>query len=240
MAFEPFMQILRGLQGKRTNASIGDIQNSQQMAFLRNLQKEMNQEDKLSISLQELNVVVFDIETTGFSPEKGDSILSIGATKMCGTTILEEETFYSLVHYDQEIPHEIVQLTGITNEQVKEAQQLADVFIKFIKFIQDCTLVAHHATHERNFMQHASSKLFRTPFKHRIVDTSFLFKVVEPKMNLVTLEDLCTHNGIPIINRHHALGDAKMTAKLWSMYVEKAKQIGCETLNDVYSRYARI
>jgi len=240
MAFEPFMQILRGLQGKRTNASLGDIQNSQQMAFLRHLQKEMNQEDKLSISLQELNVVVFDIETTGFSPEKGDSILSIGAIKMCGTTILEEETFYSLIHYDQEIPREIVQLTGITNEQVKEAQQLADVFIKFIKFIQDCTLVAHHATHERNFMQHACSKLFRTPFKHRIVDTSFLFKVIEPQMNLVTLEDLCTHNGIPIIDRHHALGDAKMTAKLWSMYVEKAKQIGCETLNDVYSRYARI
>lgn len=240
MAFEPFMQILRGLQGKRTNVGLGDIQNAQQMAFLRNLQKEMNRQDTLDISLQELNVVVFDIETTGFSPEKGDGILSIGATKMCGPMILEEEIFYSLVHYEKEIPEDIVQLTGITNEQVKLAAPLSDVLIKFLQFKQDCTLVAHHAAHERSFMEHASSTLVRTPFKHRIVDTSFLFKVIEPNLNLVTLDELCIHNGIPIVDRHHALGDAKMTAKLWSIYLEKAKHIGCETLNDVYHRFARI
>lgn len=240
MAFEPFMQILRGLQGKRTNVGLGDIQNAQQMAFLRNMQKEMNRQDSLDISLEELNVVVFDIETTGFYPEKGDGILSIGAMKMCGSTILEEEIFYSLVHYDKEIPGDIVQLTGITNEQVMNAAPLSNVLIKFLQFKQDYTLVAHHAAHERSFMEHASSTLFRTPFKHRIVDTSFLFKVIEPNMDLVKLEDLCMHVDIPIVDRHHALGDAKMTAKLWSIYLEKAKQIGCETLNDVYHRFARI
>ncbi|KQL36510.1 exonuclease domain-containing protein [Psychrobacillus sp. FJAT-21963] len=240
MAFEPFMQILRGLQGKRTNIGLGDIRNTQQMAFLRHLQKEMNQEDALNIPLHELNVVVFDIETTGFSPEKGDGILSIGATKMYGTTILEEDNFYSLVRYEKEIPEHIVQLTGITNEQVLEAKPLADVFIKFLEYKQDCTLVAHHATHERNFLQSASSLLFRTPFKHRIVDTSFLFKIIEPKMNMTTLEELCSHNNIPVVGRHHALGDAKMTAKLWSIYLEKAQLIGCETLHDVYNRFARM
>ena len=240
MAFEPFMQIFRSLQGKRSNVALGDIQNAQQLAFLRNLQKEVNQEDSLSIPLEKLNVVVFDIETTGFSPEKGDGIISIGATKMCGTKIQEEEVFYSLVHYGKEIPQEIVQLTGITNEQVKEAAPLSEVLINFLQFKESSTLVAHHATHERNFMQHASSKLFRTPFKHRIVDTSFLFKVIEPKMDLVKLEDLCAHNNIPIVGRHHALSDAKMTAKLWSIYLEKAEQIGCENLHDVYNRFSRI
>ena len=83
----------------------------------------LNQEDALNIPLHELNVVVFDIETTGFSPEKGDGILSIGATKMYGTTILEEDNFYSLVRYEKEIPEHIVQLTGITNEQVLEAKE---------------------------------------------------------------------------------------------------------------------
>lgn len=240
MAFEPFMQILRGIQGKSTNVSIGEIQNSQQMAYLRHLQRERDKEDVLSISLEKLNVVVFDIETTGFFPDKGDGIISIGATKMRGTTILEEETFYSLVHYDKDIPQEIVTLTGITNEQVKEAQQLADILIEFFKFTQDCTLVAHHSIHEKTFMQHASTKLFRTPFKHRIVDTSFLFKVVDPHIEIITLEDLCTHNNIPVIDRHHALGDAKMTAQLWSIYLKKAKEKGYETLNDVYNHFSRI
>ncbi|MFP3918881.1 exonuclease domain-containing protein [Lysinibacillus telephonicus] len=239
MAFEPFMQLLRGIQGRRAQG-IGGIQNSHQMAYLRHLQKEINKEDAMHVPLNGLNVVVFDIETTGFSPEKGDSILSIGAIKMCGAKMLEEQEFYSLIQYDKEIPPNIVQLTGITNEQVSTAPPLADVLIKFFEFIGDSTLVAHHATHERTFMQFASAKLFKTSFKHRIVDTSFLYKIVEPHFQNVALERLCEHNGIPIVDRHNALGDAKMTAMLWSIYLEKSLKIGCETLNDVYNYFARM
>lgn len=240
MAFEPFMQILRGIQGRRNHGGISDIQNSQQMAYLRHLQKEIDKEkeDTMNISLKKLNVVVFDIETTGFYPEKGDSILSIGATKMCGSNIYEGKTFYSLIQYDKQVPTEITELTGITNEQVKNAPPLADVLIKFLEFIQDSTLVAHHSNHEKTFMQHASLKCFRTPFKHRIVDTSFLYKLIEPKMNGVTLDYLCTLNNIQIVDRHNALGDAKMTAEIWGIYIEKVLQLGCETLNDVYRHLA--
>lgn len=240
MAFEPFMQLLRGIQGRRSYGGIPGIQNSQQLAYLRHLQKEVNRERQMNISLKELNVVVFDIETTGFYPEKGDCILSIGAIKMCGTTILEDETFYSLIRSDQNIPASIVELTGITNEQIKDASELAEVFIKFFQFVQDCTLVAHHANHEKNFMNYVSSKLLRMPFKRRIVDTSFLYKIVEPHINLVTLESLCEYNNIPVVDRHHALGDAKMTAKLWAHYLERVQQMGCETLNDVYHLFAKL
>ena len=162
MAFEPFMQILRGMQGRRSGTGLGQLQNPQQMAFLRGLQQEMDQQDAMYTPLEKLVAVVFDIETTGFYPEKGDGILSIGAIKMRGTELLESETFYSLAYHDQEIPEAIVQLTGITNEQIKEARPLADVLVDFFQFVQDSTLVAHHANHERN-LQHASTKLFRTP-----------------------------------------------------------------------------
>ncbi|WP_277585659.1 exonuclease domain-containing protein [Psychrobacillus antarcticus] len=240
MAFEPFMQILRGIQGKRTNVGIGDVQSTQQMAFLRNLQKEMKKEDTLKIPLDELDVVVLDIETTGFSPVQGHDIISIGAIKMVGSTIQEDEIFYSLIYSEKEIPSNIVALTGITNEQLKEARLVGDVIMEFLQFAKDSTLVAHHANHERSFMQYASTKIFRTLFKHRIVDTSFLYKIAEPNIQLSSLEDLCEHNGVPIVGRHHALEDAKMTAKLWSIYVEKVKRHGCETLEDVYNQFARI
>jgi len=240
MAFEPFMQILRGIQGKRSNIGIGDVQSTQQMAFLRNLQKEMKKEDTLKVPLDELDVVVFDIETTGFKPEQGDEIISIGAIKMHGSSIHEDATFYSLINTGKEIPMEVVHLTGITNMELKEARVFGDVLIEFLQFAKDCTLVAHHANHERSFMQYASTKLFRTPFKHRIIDTSFLYKIAEPNIQLSSLEDLCMYNDIPVTGRHHALEDAKMTAKLWSIYMEKVKMLGCETLQDVYDRFARI
>ncbi|KGR90011.1 exonuclease [Ureibacillus massiliensis 4400831 = CIP 108448 = CCUG 49529] len=241
MAFEPFMQMLRGIQSRRSVGGIGETQNPQQIAYLRHLQKEMNQEDVMNINLNKLNVVVFDIETTGFSPEKGDCILSLGATKMSGKEIIENETFYSLVQYDKEVSKEIETLTGITTEQVKDAPPIIEVLTQFFKFTQNSTLVAHHANHERSFLQHFSNKILRTPFKQRIVDTSFLYKVVEPQiMTMTTLDNLCSHNNIPIENRHHALGDAKMTAKIWSIYIERVQQMGCETLNDVYHRFARM
>ncbi|MGG0658448.1 exonuclease domain-containing protein [Rummeliibacillus pycnus] len=240
MAFEPFQQLLRSIQGKRNTGGLGEVLNAQQIAFLRGLQKEIQPEAALTIPLSNLNVVVFDLETTGFSPEKGDEILSIGAIKMSGSQIHCEETFYSLLHTEKPIPHNIVQLTGIKNEDIRDAPPASNVLIEFLDFVKESALVAHHANHERNFMKHASNRFFRTPFKHRIVDTAFLFKIVERSIDLVKLEDFCTYNNIPIINRHNTLGDAILTAELWSLYIERARKIGCETLQDVYDRYSRL
>ena len=121
MGFESFFHILRGVQRRKTGAGIGGIQNAQQIAFLRNLQKEIHQEDALTVPLQQLKVVVFDIETTGFHPEKGDGILSLGAIKMQGAEVLEE-TFYSLSRYEEQVPEEIERLTGITTEMLQRHQ----------------------------------------------------------------------------------------------------------------------
>lgn len=240
MAFEPFMQLLRGFRGRRDGDSgAGKIQNAQQLAYLRNIQREIGKYDPMNIPLRELPFLLFDIETTGFHPEKGDGILSIGAVKMKGSEILPEE-FYSLVRFEREVPPEIVKLTNITSEEAGKARPFSDVYTEFVEFKSDSTLVAHHSVHERTFMEYTSSKLLRTPFKHRIVDTSFLFKVVEPGLQLVALEDLCTHHSIEVKDRHHALGDARMTAMLWSLYLEEALQQGHETLSDIYRKFSQM
>ncbi|WP_397538698.1 exonuclease domain-containing protein [Rummeliibacillus pycnus] len=240
MAFEPFQQLLRSIQGRSNTGGLGEVQNAQQIAFLRGLQKEMQSEEALTIPLSKLNVVVFDIETTGFFPEKGDEILSIGAIKMSGSSIHREEIFYSLMHVEKEIPQGIVQLTGIQNDEIKNAPAASEVLIDFMRFVKESSLVAHHANHERSFMQYAINRLFKMPFKHRIIDTAFLFKIVERNLGIVKLEDFCTQNDIPIVNRHNALGDAILTAELWSLYIERARNIGCDTLQDVYDRFSRL
>jgi DNA polymerase III subunit epsilon len=244
MAFEPFFHFMKGIQGKLNNGGgLGNShggQNSHQIAFIRQMQKEKKQGDVLNIPLRHLNVVVFDIETTGFFPDQGDEIISIGAMKICGGEIQHDQPFYSLIRYENELSFEIEELTGITNGELKEAPILSDVLLQFFDYVQDFTLVAHHANHEKRFLQNASWKLFRAPFKHRIIDTSFLYKIAEPDSKIVRLEDYCEHNNIPIVGRHHALGDAKLTAELWSIYIQKVNEMGCETLHDVYERLARL
>ncbi|PGT81715.1 MULTISPECIES: exonuclease domain-containing protein [Bacillaceae] len=234
MTFDPFF-FMRGKLGGSQSA-----QSQQQVAYLRQLQREMRVEETLNIPLTELNVIVFDIETTGFYPDQGDQIISIGAIKVKGDEIKEEETFYSLVRSEKPISNEISSLTGLTNEQLTTAPLLSETLFEFFRFAQDYTLVAHHANHEKMFLQHASWKLYRSPFKHRLVDMSFLYRIAEPGAKLITLEECCKHNGIPIFGRHHALEDAKLTAQLWSIYVNKLKRLGCETLKDLYERYTMV
>ncbi|UOE94006.1 exonuclease domain-containing protein [Alkalihalobacillus sp. LMS39] len=242
MVMNQMVQLMKQLSGKispNVYASVQQQNSASQVAFLRQLQRELKREDVLEIPLDELQVVVFDLETTGFYPDKGDKILSIGAVKMTGANPLEE-TFYSLVHSQDQPSEEIEQLTGIKKEELQEAPPLERVLEQFYKFIQRDTLVAHHAKHERSFMQHATWSVTRTSFQHRIVDTAFLTKIVSPEKELVTLDECCRHFGIEVKNRHHALSDAVMTAKLWGENIQHIQQLGFQHLGDVYAALAKM
>ncbi|MCC3358138.1 exonuclease domain-containing protein [Bacillus sp. REN16] len=210
------------------------------LAFLRNLEKELETEKSLYIPLHELNVVVFDFETTGFYPGRGDQILSIGAVKCKNGKMCDGETFYSLVHNNGILSPDIKTLTGLHESDLQAAPDLSEVLISFYQFVQSDTLVAHHASHEKQFLQHANWKAFKKPYQHRIVDTSLVFNIVVPDKNIVSLDDYCTLSGLGIRNRHHALGDAIMTAELWELYIKKLSNEGCCSLKDVYERIARL
>lgn len=158
---------------------------------------------------------------------------------MRGGEVQQEDTFYSLVRCTRELTPEIKELTGIEESDLEAAPELSKVLVDFYDFVKGAVLVAHHASHEKKFLQHYNWKLFRSQFKHRIVDTSFLLKLAEPNVSLVRLEDCCDHCGIPAVDRHHALGDAKMTAELWSIYVERIQALGMKNLREVYERLSR-
>jgi len=242
MAFEPFIHFVRGIQGKLGSNVYGGLQgqNSQHVAFLRQLQKELNSDVSLTIPLSELEVTVFDFETTGFFPEKGDEILSIGAIKTRGSEVQESDSFYSLVQYEKELPVNIKELTGLCENDLKTARPLSGVLLDFYHFARGTPLVAHHSNHEKNFLQAANWKLFKATQKHRIIDTSFLSKIADPDLSQIKLEEICERYGLTVIDRHHALGDAKLTAKLWCLFIEMVQKKGCENLQDIYSRMAKM
>lgn len=234
-----FVKQLSGRLSPNIYTSFNNPMDASNIAFVRQLQKEMKREDVLEVPFSQLKVVVFDIETTGFNPQSGDRILSIGAVKMVGDYVLDNETYYSLIYSDQEISDNIEKLTGIQTEQLKQAPTMEIVLQEFYQFVQSHSLVAHHATHEKNFMQHATWSVLKTNFQHRVIDTSFLTKIVTPELNLVTLDECCSHYGIAIHQRHHALADALATARLWSENVRLVQKLGFANLKDVYSHLAK-
>lgn len=131
------------------------------LALLRNLEKEMEVDKCLDVPLNKLNVVIFDFETTGFYPEKGDSILSIGAIKIINGQMDTNKTFYSLVYNERRLPDEIKQLTGIDESELLSAPPIADVLIQFYQFVQNAHWLLIMRTTKKNFYSMQIGKLLK-------------------------------------------------------------------------------
>lgn len=235
-----FVRQMTGRLGSHIYAGLQPQANAHQTSFIRQLQKEMSEKNSLDIPLDELDVVVFDLETTGFSPEKGDRAISIGAVKMFGCNAFEKEEFYSLIKSEDPIPVEITNLTNITDKQLETAPEASVVLMEFYRFVGSSILVAHHAKHEQSFIKKMAWDSLRIRFDHRIIDTSFLFRLFNPVLQPQSLDELCHHCGIEIVHRHHALYDARMAAQIWGYYLKKAQEHGYKNLREVYEHLSRM
>lgn len=217
-------------------ASMLGSQHAQQMAQIRNMNREQRRTSLLDAPLAELNIVVFDLETTGFQPNNGDEIISFGAVSVRNGEVVEEETYYSLVNAKRSIPQKIIELTGISDEMIEHAPDLIKVLSDFMSFVGKRVLVAHASGHDKQFLNQALWRTSKTYLNHRIIDTMMLAKWLEPGLEQYDLDTLLQRNGISIENRHHALSDSIMTAKLWSVYMKKvANKKSIITLGDLYA-----
>lgn len=216
-------------------ASMLGSTNAQQMAFIRNVNKEQRKQSMLDTPLNELEIVVFDLETTGFYPMNGDEIISFGAVLIRGGELDESKSFYSLVNPKRKISRAIVELTGITNDMVQDAPDLMQVLHDFMEFVGRRLLIAHASGHDKQFLNAALWRTSKVNLNHRVLDTMMVAKWLEPKRESYNLDDLLESCGIPITERHHALQDSIMTAKLWQNYLVRILERNISTLGDLYA-----
>jgi DNA polymerase-3 subunit epsilon len=216
--------------------SMFDAQSAQQMAFIRAMMKEQRKNSMYDIPLGTVELAVFDLETTGFSAYNGDEIISFGAVAVTGDTILEEHTYYSLVNPNRAIPAEIVELTGITNDMVIQAPDMINGLRGFLEFVQQKVMVAHGTGHDKHFLNSALWKTSKINLSHRMLDTMMIAKWLNPKLGKYDLDTLLNVYEIDISNRHHALEDALMTAKLWKRFMPEIQSKDIHSLGDLYAQ----
>ncbi|MGG3282286.1 exonuclease domain-containing protein [Paenibacillus solani] len=216
-------------------AFMREAQTAQQLAFIRSLMKDNRRPEILGIPLNELEVVVFDLETTGFHYQQGDGILSFGAVRVIGERVIEHETFYTIVNSGILVSPFITELTGITQPMVEAAPSLLEGLHDFMAFAGGSVLVAHAAAHDRGFLNAALWKTSKVRLNHRLLDTMMLAKRLYPEQADYSLDELLRSRDIPVEGRHHALSDACMTARLWTDYMKTIRTLGhAETLGDIY------
>lgn len=167
--------------------------------------------------------VAFDLETTGFS-DTMDSITEIGAIKVVDGQIVEtsEFTFQELVKpmFGRKIPHNVEQLTGITNEMVAIARNIQEAFPDFARFIGDNVLVGYNNASFDNRMLIRAGRYSRTIISNEFVDVKPLAKqkLVLENYKLNTVSESI---GIKNPQAHRALADAITTAKVYLKLCEE-------------------
>ncbi|MDB4868536.1 MAG: hypothetical protein JWR03_2869 [Cohnella sp.] len=220
-------------------ASMMGSSNAQQMAFIRFMSRNQRKESTLETPLEELEAIVFDLETTGFHPYNGDEIISIGAVAIRGGQFLETESFYRLVNPKRRIPRHITELTGITNEMAVNAPDLMQGLHDFLDFAGKRVLLAHGSGHDKAFLNSAFWRTSKVTLTHRVVDTMMIAKWLEPQREDYGLDGLLETYGIENTGRHHALQDSRMTAELYFAFLKIIRSRQVSTLGDLYAYLSR-
>jgi DNA polymerase-3 subunit epsilon len=189
-------------------------------------------EDKsidLDRKLSELTYTVFDTETTGLEPSKGDEIIQIGAARIVNNRLLRQETFNQIV--DPEIPlkPESIPIHGITEDMVRGQPNIDAVLPAFHAFCEDTVLIAHNAAFDMRFLQLKEERT-GIRFTQPVLDTLLLSAVVHPNQESHKLDVILERLGITIGTRHNALEDALATGEVFLKLVKLLEEMGIVTV----------
>ena len=173
--------------------------------------------------------VVFDIETTGFSPDK-NQIIEIGAVKVKDGEIVDR--FSTFVNPMVPIPFRIIKLTSITDEMVKDAPLIDSVLPEFMEFCKGAVLVAHNAAFDTSFIS-TNCKRLGIEYDFTSVDTVGISRVLFPDAKKHTLDILCKRMGVVLDNHHRAVDDAEATAGIFLKMIKQLKEMDVNSLSRV-------
>jgi ATP-dependent DNA helicase DinG len=171
------------------------------------------------------SITSIDIETTGLDSNK-DVIIEIGAVKFKDHRI--EDEFSTLINPGRHIPEFITQLTGISDEMVRQAPRIQEVINELEAFVGDSIILGHNVRFDLGFLQ-----------KHRILqfnevmDTYELASVLLPTASRYNLGALGQLLGIPLPATHRALDDARVTHRVYICLREAGRELPLEVLAEI-------
>jgi ATP-dependent DNA helicase DinG len=172
--------------------------------------------------------VVIDLETTGNVPAKQDRIIEVGIVVIEEDQITKE--FTTMVNPGVPIPPFITKLTGITDDDVKDAPSFTELADTIIAMFEDSYLVAHNVPFDLGFLNAELSAIGKKRLRNPVLDTVELTRILLPQAPGFKLGILAEHLNITHENPHRALSDAYVTAKLLLELKEKVSQLPYETL----------
>lgn len=176
--------------------------------------------------LEEETYVVFDVETTGLSAVY-DTIIELAAVKVKGGEIIDK--FEAFANPHRPLSATIIELTGITDDMLRDAPDVVDVIRDFREWIGDDILVAHNASFDMGFLNVAYKKLLEVEkAKNPVIDTLELGRFLYPEFKNHRLNTLCKKFDIELTQHHRAIYDTEATAYLLLKMLKDAAEKGIQ------------
>ncbi|MDP3359146.1 MAG: 3'-5' exonuclease [Lutibacter sp.] len=185
-------------------------------------------------NFEDIRFVALDTETTGFDYEN-DRILCIGAVAIKNNKILVSDSFE--IYIKQAIFNkETVKIHGIRKDgnEIKLSEE--EAIIKFIDYLDDAVIVAHHTAFDVTMINQALNRLNVGPLESKQLDTNYIHKKIaktDTYKKIFSLEELCEIYNVKMHDRHTALGDALITAYLFLKQTAKYKKNNALNLFDL-------
>lgn len=183
--------------------------------------------------LKNLTMVVFDTETTGLEPSRGDRMVSIAGVRIVNGRLLESEIFDEFVNPGRAIPRRSTEVHGITDEMVADAATAGEVVKRFARFAENAVLVAHNAPFDMRFLTMAGDAAGQE-FHNPVLDTVLLAAHVHGVGDSLTLDRLAEIYRVELPDevRHTAFGDSLATAKVLIALLGPLAAAGVTTLGE--------
>ncbi len=179
--------------------------------------------------------ICFDIETTGLSAAR-DKITEIGAVKVENGVITD--TFSTFANPEMPIPQKITQLTGITDDMVKDAPSQSEAVGAFLEFAGDNVLVAHNAPFDTSFIAKACENMGRE-YNYTSIDTVAISRAILTDIKNCKLDTVAKFLRLGDFNHHRATDDAEMLARIFINLCQRlTDDYGITKTNDINTKIA--
>mgnify|MGYP000394117213 FL=1 len=179
--------------------------------------------------------ICFDIETTGLSATR-DKITEIGAVKVENGVITD--TFSTFANPEMPIPQKITQLTGITDDMVKDAPSQSEAVGAFLEFAGDNVLVAHNAPFDTSFIAKACEDMSRE-YNYTSIDTVAISRAILTDIKNCKLDTVAKFLRLGDFNHHRATDDAEMLARIFINLCQRlTDDYGITKTNDINTKIA--
>jgi len=188
-----------------------------------------------NISIDDIDLVFFDLETTGLNPERGDAICEIGAIKVKDKHLVD--TFHTLINPRREIPLEAHLIHRITDEDVKNAPFFEQVIDKFMYFLGTSLVCGYNIGFDLGFLNCELKKINYPVIELASLDILVMAKRTIPGLPRYNLISLAKYFDIEVSHFHRALEDAQATQGIFFKMKDTLKDRGITKVQDFITLY---